>query len=452
MSRRPPLSVFLPLLTSVLLIAGLYVYHWVSASKQSRYYDERAFRVLAILGGAFAETTEGLRTVLGASTAKRERDRARTIESMEDYLGDVLPAYRIQEFQIVPFSTSTRDGVLRFWPLPRTAAFSMRVRYTPAAAAHDTPSALPECVKEPSICATVELAPILDRLFAKLGDDFFDDVVIADATGKVWYQQNPKDNWIVDLTTLISTAEKGSAPPGVKSAEAGPGNQSPTGKAAGKESSADSRSPRVSFNVARDVELAGSRHRLYLTPLPVLLPDGAVLAPAVIAGLYRSDGDARHAAGAPHTFVIWGTLAALTTFTLLWPVLSFFHMGPKARMQWRHVAWLVASILVSAALLTLLVLNGSFTLSEWARTNANLKALAMGMKTHFDQEVLDAVRLLDRADPKPFEKLPVQPSMRPAQNETPAPSMRQQIRISRACRTAFEWSRSTRRTRTSSSR
>jgi hypothetical protein len=447
MPRRPPLSVFLPLATSVVLIAVLYVFHWVSTSRQSRYYDERAFRVLAILGGAFGETTEGLRTVLGASTvevapspATEEATEAEQsvanvvredpIRSMQAYLEDVLPDYRIQDFQIVLFPTPIRDGVLRIWPLARSSAFPVRVRYTKATATaeQDTPSTLPPCVKEPSICATVDLAPILDRLFDKLGDDFFDDVLIADATGKVLYQQNPKDNWIVDLAPLIAASEKkGTQPPGVRSADTGSGaasdaNKSPPGKPAARgDSSSDGRPSRVNFNMARDVELAGSRHRLYLTPLPVLLPDGAGLAPAVIAGLYRSEGDTRHALGAPHTFVIWGTLGALTTFTLLWPVLSFFHMGPKARLQWRHVAWLVASILVSAALLTLLVLNGSFTLSEWARTKANLKALAIGMTSHFEEEVLEAVRLLERADPEPFEALP-------ERSEKPAPGLRQQTR------------------------
>jgi hypothetical protein len=461
MPRRPPLSVFLPLATSVVLIAVLYAFHWVSTSRQSRYYDERAFRVLAILGGAFGETTEGLRTVLGASTAKvayepgdlaqeaaklprgpgkvlpsQGPDREKTIESMRAYLRDVLPVYRIQEIEAVPFTTSTRDGVLRLWPLARSSAFSTRVRYAPAAAPHGPASTLPECRadNDPSICATVDLAPTLDRLFDKLGDDFFDDVVIADATGKVWYQQNPKDNWIVDLAPLISTAEQGRPPPpGVKSADVAPGggeSQSgkPSGKPAGKEPSADGRSPRVNFNMARDVELAGSRYRLYLTPLPVLLPDGAALAPAVIAGLYRSDDEARHAAGAPHTFMIWGTLAVLITYTLLWPVLSFYNMGPKARMQRRHVAYLVASILASAALLTLLALNLSFSLSDWARTKAELKTLANGITANFNEEVLAAVRLLDSADPQPFMAIPVPAAVRPTLDETPRPSMRQQTR------------------------
>jgi hypothetical protein len=439
MSRRPPLSVFLPFLTSVLLIAGLYVYHWASTSAQSRYYDERAFRVLALLGGAFAETTEGLRTVLGASTAK--------VGSTETYLQDVLPGYRIQDFEIAPFSAPKRDGVLRLWPLARSPAFPVRVRYAAATAASGSRSAMSECAKEEAgaICATVDLAPILDRLFDKLGDEFFDDVVIADATGKVWYQQNPKNNWIVDLAPLIAPAEKGrAAPSGAKdhdaesSSGAGSnsgsgsgseaGGKSSTGKPAGHDdTSTNRRPPRVNFNMARDVELAGSAHRLYLAPLPVLLPDGETLGPAVIAGLYRGDDD-RHAVGAPHTFLIWGTLAVLTTFTLLWPIVSIFNMGPKARMPRRHVAYLVASILASAALLTLLALNGSFTLSERSRTRDDLKTLATGITRRFSEEVLAAARLLHGADPAPFAALPVQPPTRSAPNESAPPSMRQQIR------------------------
>ena len=77
-------------------------------------------------------------------------------------------------------------------------------------------------------------------------------------------------------------------------------------------------------------------------------------------------------------------------------------MSPKERLQRKHIGYLVGSVFATTVLLTLLVLNASYSAMEQDRTNKQLQSLAKRIKDNFAAELRLAVRFLDRATPDPF--------------------------------------------------
>ena len=252
MSRRLPLSVYLPSLTSLLVVAGLCGYYLFSVSLKNRYYDERAFRVLSLLDNGFSETVDGLRAVFGAST-KYSKAKNGAYKTPNEYLETFLLEHNVRDIRGHDVGRLGRTGILRLSPLKPSSAFTIRAVYMapPAEPVSSSVRTVPA-----SLSATVDLGPVLDRLFDRLGDDFFDDVVVADAQGTVWYQQAPNGNRIADLAALI--------------AQASPARQTGTSQS-GVAEDRTTGSPQVpprptpvgSFSKAVDVPLAGPPHRLY---------------------------------------------------------------------------------------------------------------------------------------------------------------------------------------------
>src|SRR5262249_772608 len=153
------------------------------------------------------------------------------------------------------------------------------------------------------------------------------------------------------------------------------------------------------YTAANDVTIGGGKYRLYTAPLASTIWDGEHSSQLVIAGLRRLVLDESRGPVLPDAFIIWSALPVLTTFTLLWPLLKFFYISPKERLQHRHLAYLVASVFGGAGLLTLLLLNASYNLRERRETARTLQDLAAAIKANFDAELGRAARFA--ADTKP---------------------------------------------------
>jgi len=73
---------------------------------------------------------------------------------------------------------------------------------------------------------------------------------------------------------------------------------------------------------------------------------------------------------------MWSILVVLAVFALGWPLLKFYYMSPKERLQPRQILYLLASVLMATALVTLLALNASYTFTSDDTSQHELKDLA----------------------------------------------------------------------------
>ncbi len=137
-------SVLIPLVTFIILLIcyGAYVFWYVSG--EETYYNDRAFRVLSVLNQRFGENIDGIRDVLGASTALptlKEKPNEKNEESsgkeyfLQRYVADHLEPYGVTPEKVAAdwkgiCEEAHRDEKLRLIEDGSTGPFSLKVDLT----------------------------------------------------------------------------------------------------------------------------------------------------------------------------------------------------------------------------------------------------------------------------------------------------------------------------------
>jgi len=204
-------------------LAALSLYYMVYVSSQRAYYSERSFRLLGSMGDKLVLDVDLVRNVLAAAASQGRLKAAN--EYIQWSLHGVLEE---QDFVVTSLQNSNKRrfrshaGLLTLFspeipntPIvradyrePNPNAQSVRADYTEPKVAHPD-SFCAKAVTEIVACATVDLSSLVRPAFQELGQDFFQDVLIADSSGQVLYQQWGAGTRVHNLSALFPQPKGG---------------------------------------------------------------------------------------------------------------------------------------------------------------------------------------------------------------------------------------------------
>ncbi|MBZ5558162.1 MAG: cache domain-containing protein [Acidobacteriia bacterium] len=374
-------KLFLPALTSVAVVAlfALYDMGWVT--RQQAYYNDRAFRVLDVIGVRIVTALGGLKNILASSTytidpgAAPERPALYVQNVLGLSPGDIandVPVAMRRRLEAVSDET-TAKAPFRMSLMPNRRGFWIHAEYV-----EPKPNAPLRCdanSAEYYSCLDVNLAPVVAPLISALSEGLFNDLFIADATGHVLYQHSPSPLRATELKPWIANAI---APP--KSGD-----------------KADA--PKVqdlSFDASdqRAIQIGDAKYRLYVQPLALKLDNNERL---VVAGIRDVERLEMQALSVPHGVVVWVTLLLAAIFTFTWPILKIWYMSEAERLQHKQAVTLIVTVLWGAAFATAIVLWGAYEWRAPEREDTKLERFANAIETNLRKELNLALSVLERS-------------------------------------------------------
>jgi len=383
------------------IVAAVLFTFYVSGyvSSQQTYYNDRAFRLLSSMADKFALHVRNADNILRASASFDNADLA------NQYIHKVLHT-KIQDRDFIVTrwhkpnakAIPTREGIMTLFLPDGANNFRVRADYREmlTAAADEKNSKALASPEKPCddmsadivLCATINFAPLVRPSFDDLEEGFFDDVLIADSDGNVLYQQSPEGIRIQNLSGMQFVQDNGSAIPFFKSvAQSGAGGTNPF-------------STKVQSSSQATVVLGDSEYDIFFQPLPLSLKEKQDHK-LVLCGLRTSRHTRAQALALPYNYLLWSILVFLTVFALGWPVLKFYYMSPKERLQSRQILYLLASILLATALVTVIALNGTYQLTSEDVSRRELSRLARQINNNFTIELTSAITMLDTLSVSP---------------------------------------------------
>jgi hypothetical protein len=220
------------------------------------------------------------------------------------------------------------------------------------------------------------------------GDEYFDDILIADQQGQVLFQKSP-DNRIIDLGHLESLlAHSEASQPGD-----GAGGSSENGKPQAPEKAAPQRSRWMALSESSNVvpvTLAGDSYKLFFEPFQ-LSSDGRPRERVVLCGLWRVERLSSDSFALPYSTVIWFGLICVATGCFLWPFLKINYMNRTERLRRRDGWLLVLTMLLGTASVTLMILHSAYTSQVETEINDDLDGIAMQVQKNVDTEISSAL-------------------------------------------------------------
>jgi hypothetical protein len=407
-------STLIPVITVSILLVGFAVYAFWYVTGQESFYNDRAFRVLSVLDQKLTERLGGIRSLLGAATALSKK-------KSQEYIADqLLDGYGLTAEEVsplaVPCKKAYRDGNLSLnlaGDAP-SSTLSVEAEYL------GKPPDVDACPNQ-EVKVTVRLRPepAIRPLFDDLNEGFFDDLLIADESGKVLYQQSTGGDHLVDLNELVrykpdgtplvplvaqttpsgadNSAQKSatgplSIIPGLGTKGGAPGNTSPAVPASARTKPFTLVS---GFSNVLDVIVAGSAYKLYLQPSNISVREDSVRNTLVLCGLRSANHVREEAHSLPATYVIWGTLALLLSLALGWPFLKISYVSPKQRISLGQFLLLIFTTLLAGSLLTSAALNWTYRSEEDTESRDQLEKLAKNINDQAGMELDRALRELE---------------------------------------------------------
>jgi len=386
---------YVPLITVAVSMGLFLVYYFFYVARQRSDANERAFRLLRVVDDQMILKYTKLSDLFGAALltpqatdSSENPDSGETPDStIKSYLDRTLNS-EISGIQIEGCQGITeRDGKVTLELITDSSRGpSLRATFKP-----DKPGG-----NKCSLSATLDFGAGLRERFQNITQDYFDDILIATSSGQVLFQKNAGGIRITDLNAILPAGAAGAPSAADKGEDKKPGLP-------GKPKPAPFQIASQVSNVA-NVELAGAMYRLYLQPAPleILKPGPGPATDAkhekvtlVVCGLWRADRLESEVVSIPYTTLIWGTLVLLAAFALLWPLLKVAYMSPAERLRRRHVFYLLSSALIVTALLTVIVLNYSYSARDREESREQLESLANTIDKNLKSELQDALMFMD---------------------------------------------------------
>jgi len=360
-------KVYIPLLTIALSAGLFFIYHTFYVSWQRNYANERAFRLLSVAGDQLVQNRKNLKNIFAAAL----QENSHADEYLKRFLKDDIS--KINSPTCPP--GQRREGELKLKLTDKAdAGFVLEAMFEPAAKNSDC-----------SLSGNVDLNTGLRERFGNVTSGYFDDMLIAASSGEVFFQKNLSGLQITNLNALLPpkvTENKAAKQDGVEEKKTG------TQPTAFQDAS--------QFSNVIDVTLAGTGYKLYLQPVPMAIasPKGQNLK-LIVCGLWRTDRLQSEVVSIPYSVLNWGAIILLAIFGLAWPLLKVAYMSPSERLRRRHVFYLLVSTLFSTTMLTLIVLNWSYTERSNEESKEQLKALADRIESNVKTELGRALSFMD---------------------------------------------------------
>jgi hypothetical protein len=265
---------------------------------------------------------------------------------------------------------------------------------------------------------TLDLAPWIKTAFQPLGGEF-DDVLIADATGRVLFQKSSSVPSITDLKSLViqggsESKQKSSESSSTNNpAEEANDNLDNAGK---KKDNADGDLPPdpdtrrfkklTDASYFTNTTLAGLSYKLFSVPALGNIEDSSPdnRWSFVVCGLRRSDVFESDSHAIPYSSLIWATLIGVAIFTLSWPLAKLRYMSNTERFTPKEGWFLVMTMALAATSITLMLLNASYTSQAQSETDRHLRDLAHEIKDNLRNEMGLASNQIQELNPEREQK------------------------------------------------
>lgn len=352
-----------PMISVGVLAVAFLVYYFPVTAQQEASLNRRAFRSLAAVSDSIQIRVGALTRAFGQAVKAVE---GKTDESVDAYLKVQAP-----DFELRP-SRSTDACVpeeVTFGPRLQDARHYLEFR-----------------------CggwrARVALEGIVGTYLRGTPEQIFDDVVLLDDQGSVLYQSIRTGSRISRLPQPKPAAGTGGALDG--------GNP-PSDTAARPPAFAES--SQSSSLVA--VDIAGEPFKLYLVPIALELAAGDATEGAsgrnlILGGLMRVSRFRADSMAVPGTALVSVILLVLIVIAATWPLLKFTSMRATERIPRRSALYFFASTLATIILVCVLAIHLQY-IFDLGTTDDKLKTLGGAIEQHFDDEVRQALAVMDSA-------------------------------------------------------
>jgi hypothetical protein len=228
---------------------------------------------------------------------------------------------------------------------------------------------------------------IRDRL--DFGEDYFDDVLIANPRGQVLFQQ-AQGNRILNLVPLLAAPTRSEV---TQLGGTSGSSQSPTQQPADPATSEKAVLSRFQFSNVFDVTVAGEGYKLFVEPIQLSF-DSAPKESLILCGLWSNERLSSDSFALPYSSVIWFSLTLIATGCFLWPFLKINYMSRTERLRRRDVWVLVFSIFLGTTSVLLMLLKWTHTSQVQAEIDQDLDHLAERIQNNVTEEISKARREL----------------------------------------------------------
>lgn len=229
-------------------------------------------------------------------------------------------------------------------------------------------------------------------------EEIFDDIIIFDSTGKVYFQQNPSQFKIDNIHNLITAEAQTGFFEGLFSED----SQIPLTHQAAAESSKPSPGSSLPHPTHRRITAGSISYELFTQP--VLLPNFTLSkqenkeAPQprlILAGLVTSSTFQSRAYAIPYTWLLIFIFFVLFGFLSL-PIVRLSLMDHRERLTPFNVISLLLTSLVGTALLTVFCLDAAVFIKTRESLNNQLTISAQEIKNRFNEELSAILAQLNR--------------------------------------------------------
>jgi hypothetical protein len=376
-------NVYIPLIVIAVLLVPFIMYDIYYVQGRETYQRDRSFRLLAAIGSQI----DGL--------INREADKLRAagspFDSADERDNDLRKRWANEVFGESSFDGSwdprfapllhkyDRNGFVSLQILPLASSFSMEIAY------RQKPG-------DTLISETSRMDTALRLRIDELTRDFFDDVLVADDSGRVWFQFKTPNIQVQNVNVLLWGDNRDKALPISNPAARLQGSQSSPSLQTITGSSLTPFSLVTLASTEKSVRLAGVDYKLFVQPSRVAVKytqnerpgDGKLN--LLVCGLWRADRWRSQSLELPYANIISLILIVLPVFFLSWPFVKVTYMSPKERLRPRDGWYMMLSAVFATLLGTIIVANFYYQNFKRSTTQQALCALATDIQRHFDSE------------------------------------------------------------------
>jgi len=408
-------NLFTVLITWAVLLALFFAYEAYFVDGQKGFLRERGFRVLASLSNelrarvdqAQISVASSIKLVAkeGAPANEKTVKAVKTKQTADDPLPQYLKFYlqdalthdeavapsqdcRVNPGGSPPLETTFEGNGLIF----RVFCFSSKG---------------PEAANRPDLKSEIQIHKLdlgepVRQSFAALGG-YFDDVLVADSTGHVVFQQSSTGRVVRDLKAFAPNKDSANA----KQDSAGSDSASKKATAAlsgvGKDSAQGSSKTSENENETRWIQELGQANTFstvtlgeeayYLFSQPVRIPTGNYSAIGgeefdfVVCGLRRAGSFEAAVHTVPYTILIWLSLLAAALFSLSWPFFKLRYMSDTERFSPRDGWYLIFAIFLASTSTMMMFLNSTYGSEMEIVSDNNARQLAAKIKENVRNEL-----------------------------------------------------------------
>jgi len=219
----------------------------------------------------------------------------------------------------------------------------------------------------------------------------FDDVLVADKSGRVLFQKSLTAPRIVNLRALENATSQTASQPttSVPSASAGADPQAKTPAENALQSE------KAEASTVATVTEAGATYEMFAVPTRIVLrsPENPPRTwDLLVVGLRGEERSERDAHQLPFSALIWTGMTGVVLFSLSWPLFKLQYMSSTERFTPKDGWFLIIAMVVASTTGMLMLLNASYT--SWSQDGEDLRMrrIADQIKANFGSEMSLALR------------------------------------------------------------